>query len=154
MEYRHRDLAAPHNPGTMRWIAGIVLPISVLVLTYALWRFDPMDYNDGLFFLFCPFHKLTGLYCPGCGATRAAHALLHLDVGIAIRDNALMVLFFGPAAFYWCVREYLRLVMRRSLLPSLRFGRRTLYLLLAAVVLFTVLRNIPALPFSLLAPVT
>ena len=27
-------------------------------------------------FLSCPFHAITGLYCPGCGGTRAIMALL------------------------------------------------------------------------------
>lgn len=25
----------------------------------------------------CPFHALTGLYCPGCGGTRAFYAFIH-----------------------------------------------------------------------------
>lgn len=40
---------------------------------------------------FCPFNALTGLYCPGCGATRAANDLTNLDVGAAISSNALAV---------------------------------------------------------------
>ena len=27
----------------------------------------------------CLFHAFTGLYCPGCGATRALHRLVHGD---------------------------------------------------------------------------
>ena len=34
----------------------------------------------------CPFHWITGLYCPGCGTLRAVHALTHGDVLGAIRS--------------------------------------------------------------------
>lgn len=38
--------------------------------------------GDGLLTLFppCPVHRLTGFFCPGCGATRALWALVRLDV--------------------------------------------------------------------------
>ena len=36
----------------------------------------------------CVFHLLTGWYCPGCGASRALRALLHFDLGQALRYNA------------------------------------------------------------------
>ena len=35
----------------------------------------------------CMVRHLTGGYCPGCGATRAARHLLHGDVGAAWRDH-------------------------------------------------------------------
>ena len=34
--------------------------------------------------LYCPFWKLTGLLCPGCGVTRMCLALLRLDVAARI----------------------------------------------------------------------
>lgn len=36
----------------------------------------------------CLFHKLTGLYCPGCGVTRMCLALLALDFPAAWRANS------------------------------------------------------------------
>jgi len=35
----------------------------------------------------CAFRTFTGLACPGCGLTRAAHALLHGDVAQAFSLN-------------------------------------------------------------------
>ena len=40
--------------------------------------------------LYCPFWKLTGLLCPGCGVTRMCLALLRLDVAAAWRANAAL----------------------------------------------------------------
>lgn len=51
--------------------------------------FDP---SASALFPKCPFLMLTGLQCPGCGSQRAIHALLHLDIGSALRHNALLVL--------------------------------------------------------------
>ncbi len=40
----------------------------------------------------CAFHALTGLQCPGCGATRALYHMLHGDIRAAIQFNLLFVL--------------------------------------------------------------
>ena len=40
----------------------------------------------------CPFYYITGLYCPGCGSSRALHQLLHGNLLMALDLNPLMVL--------------------------------------------------------------
>ncbi len=58
----------------------------------------------------CLFHKITGYLCPGCGNTRAALALLRLDLGAALSYNLLFpleFLYIGWILFH-CSRSYLR----------------------------------------------
>ena len=37
----------------------------------------------------CPFYRMTGLYCPGCGNTRSLRALLNGDILLSLRCNIL-----------------------------------------------------------------
>jgi len=48
----------------------------------------------------CPFKLLTGLNCPGCGATRMVHALLHGDVVGAFHYNAVLLTLGVPLAVW------------------------------------------------------
>ena len=48
----------------------------------------------------CVFHRLTGLPCPTCGATRCAVHLLHLRPGQAFLMNPLLFLGFVAIAVY------------------------------------------------------
>ena len=55
-----------------RVLFGLGVPAAALAGLWFLYRFgNPFP---------CVFHKLTGLYCPGCGAGRALSALLHLHL--------------------------------------------------------------------------
>ncbi len=39
----------------------------------------------------CLLYNATGIYCAGCGATRALYALLHGRLLVALHDNALFI---------------------------------------------------------------
>ena len=67
--------------------AGV--PLSGLAAGIVLRVFDPA--TSGIFPP-CPFHYLTGLYCPGCGSLRAIHHLLHGNLQAAWAMNPLAVL--------------------------------------------------------------
>ena len=57
-------------------------------------------------FVPCPFHAITGLWCPGCGMTRALHHLLHGDVAGAVSSNLFLpvvVVVVGWAWLAWAV---------------------------------------------------
>lgn len=88
----------------------------------------------------CLFHETTGLYCPGCGSTRALQRLLHGDVLGAFRHNLLVVPGL-VAILYLYVCELIDLWRGESRFRAsfLQIGRAALVLLIA----YAVLRNLP-----------
>ena len=58
----------------------------------------------------CLFYKVTGLLCPGCGNSRAAMALLGLDIRRALEYNLLFPLefFYIAWVYFFCCRRYLK----------------------------------------------
>jgi hypothetical protein len=118
-----------------RTFTGMALTglFAALVVIY---RFPPTEYS---FYPRCPIYLATHWLCPGCGSTRALHALLHLDFPVAFHYNALFTLLF-PWVSLWlgfiCYRT-----LRYDQFPNLAIPRRVTTWLIAAVVLFTVVRN-------------
>jgi len=94
----------------------------------------------------CPLHEWTGLFCPSCGATRAVYHLLRGELLAACSANALAVLAITGAAL---ARPWLAPRLRR-LGPRAR-GAALLAAAVVAVV-FAILRNLHASPFTWLAP--
>lgn len=96
----------------------------------------------------CPLHALTGLYCPGCGSTRALHALLHADVATALSMNPLLVVSL-PFVFMMALSA--SGLLSRRLDPLMRIvGDPRLWLVV--LIGYAMLRNLPWFPFSALAP--
>lgn len=46
----------------------------------------------------CPFKRVTGVSCPGCGSTRAAMSLLHGEAGKAFAWNPMATAVLGVFA--------------------------------------------------------
>jgi Protein of unknown function (DUF2752) len=127
--------------GVGRASAAVLLAVIAIAVLY---RVDPTT-SDWL--PKCPLHRLTGWHCPGCGSTRAAHALLHGDVGSALAYNALLICAAPLAAIYWGWSRW-----RRGPQWATALSVRAILLVLAVLVAFAILRNVPAYPFNLLAP--
>jgi hypothetical protein len=96
----------------------------------------------------CPLHALTGLYCPGCGSTRALHALLHGDLAGAWAMNPLLVVALPLLAAMALNAAGWQPAGMQRLWRAL--GRPLPWL--AVLVGYTVLRNLPWSPFAWLAP--
>jgi len=139
----HRARLALHREV---WIAiGSVLAVAGLALVYTV---DPSEVG---FYPPCMLHRLSGWHCPGCGATRALHALLHGDLPQALAFNPVFI-FLMPmmgVALAWRGLEKWRgrPPRTRPLLPG-----SVILALAALLVAFGLLRNLPGWPFELLAP--
>jgi hypothetical protein len=123
-----------------KW-TGISLILGLSAFAY--WHFDPQKES---FFPVCPFLKLTGYRCIGCGSQRALHDLLHLDVGAAFGENILAVLFI-PYLITGFIFDLIKnkseklLKWRKAL-----YGNRAIIIVLVIMTSFWILRNLP--PFE------
>ncbi len=90
----------------------------------------------------CPFKSFTGWDCPGCGMTRAAYSLMHLDVAGAANHNLLFVVAL-PLVLWMLADWFLRESSGRGL-PTVRWPGWATIAVGAAVVAFGVLRNTAA----------
>lgn len=120
----------------------ILLVVAVVALLLVYFFFDARKGG----FPECPFHLLTGWYCPGCGSQRALSALLHGHVFEAMHNNILMILFL-PLLLYSAF-----LNLRYSQKMKLWYNPIFVKIILATVVCFWIIRNIPHYPFSIIAP--
>lgn len=146
----------PQSSSARLLMAGLSVPLwlgyAALALATAggltvVYFFDPR--NPGPYPI-CPFFGLTGCYCPGCGTLRALHQLLHGNPVAAFGYNPYSMLVL-PAVAYSLAVSGLR-AYRLPAPPRLDLSDRAVWALLAAILAFWLLRNLPMAPFTVLAP--
>ncbi|WP_455603345.1 DUF2752 domain-containing protein [Cellulosimicrobium funkei] len=119
-----------------------VAPLAVGALVAAATAYvGAVDPNRPGHYVTCPLLALTGLACPGCGGLRATHDLVHLDLAAAWSMNPLWVVV-APLLVVLLCRGLVRAWRGR---PGPRVPAWVAWTSLAVLVLFGVLRNVPAL---------
>ena len=131
---------------TIRKFLPLALIAAFCFAVILLLRFDPNQAGNPL--PPCPFHWLTGLYCPGCGATRALHALLHGNVEKAFSMNPVFVII-SPVLVLLIMHQIIKLPAGMAKITAFFSDARPWAWLLIS---YAVLRNLPWYPFNLLAP--
>ena len=92
----------------------------------------------------CPSYTFFGIYCPGCGTTRAVKALLGGDILLAIRQNAAIPALILLAALYY-LEFALKIFGVRFRIPPLH-NVKFMVILLVLWLAYFILRNfIPAI---------
>lgn len=97
------------------------------------------------FFPPCPFRLLTGFTCPGCGATRALHQVLHGHFDTAFTLNPLLLLVL-PFLLFGLIR-YSVIVMRGGVPRPVTWPAAYSYATFVVIVSFWIFRNTPLYPF-------
>jgi hypothetical protein len=115
----------------------ILLIASGAIAIALLYSFDPSSTTG---FLPCPFRSITGFLCPGCGAQRALHDLLHGRIAEAFHHNAALVIALPVLGLQWMVPQLFQ--MERRFVHD----NRIVFFWLVAVILWGVGRNL--FPFA------
>ncbi|MBO1333465.1 DUF2752 domain-containing protein [Streptomyces sp. VRA16 Mangrove soil] len=126
-------------PATL--LRRVAVPLGLLGGVAAAFAYvGTVDPNQPGHYPACPLLQVAGIYCPGCGGLRGAHALVHGDLATALGANALAVVGYALFAVGWTVWT---VRSARGRPPGLRLGRTHLWALGAVVLVFTVVRNLP-----------
>lgn len=87
----------------------------------------------------CFIYENFGIYCPGCGCTRAFEALLHLDILTSVYYNPA-VLYFAFIIFIYIVSQTLdRLLKHKNFFMS--FSNVYLYIGIGILIINCIVRN-------------
>jgi Protein of unknown function (DUF2752) len=116
---------------TAPWLAAAGLAAA----TAAVDVMDPAHRHVPL----CPFHAVTGWWCPLCGGLRAAQALSHADLTTALHDNVLVVAAV-PVLLWFGLDRVLRSGSSRPAAVRSRGVGTAVVILLTA---FAIARNLP-----------
>lgn len=99
-----------------------------------------VDPSIGGWFPSCPLRSLTGLWCPVCGMTRAAHHLFNGDLLTAIRFHLFVAPIVVALAVAW-VMQARRAIGRDG--PPRAMSARWVVAAMVVIAVFTVVRNLP-----------
>lgn len=119
-------VAAPPSTPSARLGRPLALLAGAALLAPTLLR------PDGHGPVLCPFRRITGVWCPGCGMTRAFGWLAHGDLHQSLRYHPLAALFLIEGAIGAAFLLYRRRAHRddptwlrsESVRPALPFSER------------------------------
>ncbi len=133
--------------------------IGAAVTVGAAFYIRAVDPNNGGYPL-CPLKFVTGIDCPACGGLRCVHSLMNGDIATAMDQNLLAVFVLPMIAIWavfalrakWLGDDQMRPVTVEGDNGGGAAGRAAalrmlLIVMIVVTILFTILRNIPGVPF-------
>ncbi|TXS78140.1 DUF2752 domain-containing protein [Streptomyces sp. sk2.1] len=119
----------------------LAVPAGVMALVVGAFGYvGTVDPNEPGHYPVCPLLRFTGLYCPGCGGLRSAHAVAHGDIATALGSNALAVAGYAVLAVLWVV-WVVRACRGRPM--GLAVRPAVWWAIGAVLLVFSVVRNLP-----------
>ncbi|ATL27034.1 DUF2752 domain-containing protein [Streptomyces formicae] len=122
-------------------LTRLLVPAGVLASVVGAFAYvGAVDPNEPGHYPACPLLRLTGIYCPGCGGLRSAHAFVHGDFTAALGANAMAVAGYVLFAVLWTVWA-IRAARGKPL--RIELGPVQLWSVGGLIALFTLVRNLP-----------
>ncbi len=120
------------------FIKILIFLTSVILLILLIFAYDYIvfNYNIGVP---CVINKCFGVYCPGCGMTRAVDALLKLDFKEAFKYNVFSIILF-PILFIVCVIFIWNMIFKGNKI-NIKYNNVLLIILATCLLLYGILRN-------------
>lgn len=134
--------AAPaRDPGPAPLARRLATPLATLAGVAAAFTYvGTVDPGEPGHYPVCPLLRFTGIYCPGCGGLRSAHAFIHGDLTTALGANAIAVVGYGVFAVVWVlwlIRAVRGVPLRIAVAPVWWWS------LGGVLLVFSVIRNLP-----------
>lgn len=118
--------------------------VACIVLVYSLWN------EFAIYLPACPIREHLGIYCAGCGGTRFVYHLMNFDFSLAFANNPYLFLLTAYLMLSFVLFNISVLSGRK--IHTMLLNEKWLWFWAISAVLFFVLRNIPFMLFSYLAP--
>lgn len=125
------------------YITGIVLLLILLI--YSILS-SLTGFRLGDYMMPCIFHLITGLYCPGCGGTRACWYLLHGDVLRSFIYHPFVV-YSAVICGWFLISQTIERASRHRIHIGMRYRDIYLWIAVAIVVLNFVVKNVAIVAF-------
>ncbi len=140
MENQRKELTAE----TAFFVVGIILAAIAIVIA-ALFALFPEVFAR--FRFPCMFHEITGLYCPGCGGTRAVKALFGGHIIESFLYNPIVL--YGAVMYIWFMGSQLLERLTREKVKGLKYRHLYLWLALVIVVVNCLVRNVLLIKYGI-----
>ncbi|MEU2430153.1 DUF2752 domain-containing protein [Streptomyces sp. NPDC007861] len=122
-------------------VRRVAAPLGAMGAVVAAFAYvGAVDPNEPGHYPVCPLLRLTGIYCPGCGGLRSAHAFVHGDLAAALGSNAVATVGYGIFAVVWAL-WLVRAIRARPV--RFELGTGWWWGIGGLLLAFTVLRNLP-----------
>lgn len=118
----------------------LLIIINILGIIYLY-----LNKNYG-FYIPCIFRKITGLYCPGCGATRSIIALLKGNIKASFSYNPLFFLMLPFLIFSIIYQCYIYIENKKDNIIN-KIPNTIWIIIIIILIIFGILRNIKGLEF-------
>lgn len=128
------------------YIVGICIPCIGIMLVL-LWRLLPGEWTERLL-VPCMVYTFTGLYCPGCGGTRAVLALLEGRFFVSFLYHPIVL--YGVVIYLWFMISHTIERLSGHKIPiGMKYREIYLWLALGIVVINIAVKDIALAAFGI-----